>query len=95
MLADVYPQSVHVSGYALDQSDDRVVWEFAKTKGLTIVSKDSDFHHLSFLLGAPPKVVWLDVGNCSTSRIESLLRTNVVRLIAFHRDPDASFLILT
>ena len=28
-----------------------------------IVTKDEDFHHLSVLRGAPPKVVWLRTGN--------------------------------
>jgi predicted nuclease of predicted toxin-antitoxin system len=78
----------------MQQADDDVVWDFAKDNGFTIVSKDSDFHHLSFVRGAPPRVIWLDVGNCSTSQIESMLRANVVRVIAFHRDPDSAFLAL-
>jgi predicted nuclease of predicted toxin-antitoxin system len=31
-----------------------------------LVTKDEDFHRLSVLRGAPPKVVWLRVGNCTT-----------------------------
>ncbi|MFN2406960.1 MAG: hypothetical protein ABR594_12965 [Pyrinomonadaceae bacterium] len=27
------------------------------------MSKDSDMHQRSFLLGAPPKVVWVRLGN--------------------------------
>jgi Domain of unknown function (DUF5615) len=50
LLADVYPDSKHVAEVHLDAADDRAVWEFAKERGLTIVSKDADFRQLSFLL---------------------------------------------
>ena len=74
--------------------DDTIVWEFAKSNGFTIVSKDADFHHLSFMAGCAAAIIWMDVGNCSTSRIESIIRTNVLRIIAFHREEEAAFLIL-
>ena len=34
--------------------------------GCVLVTKDEDFHRLSVLKGARPKVVWLRVGNCAT-----------------------------
>jgi predicted nuclease of predicted toxin-antitoxin system len=47
LLADVYPDSLHVVDAQLDAADDRAVWDFAKDHGLIIVSKDSDFRQLS------------------------------------------------
>jgi predicted nuclease of predicted toxin-antitoxin system len=94
-LADVYPGAAHVRDFAMERSDDTVVWAFARDNGFTIVSKDTDFHHLSFAKGAPPRVVWLEVGNCPTTRIEGVLRANVVKVIAFHREPGSAFLILS
>jgi predicted nuclease of predicted toxin-antitoxin system len=41
---------------------------------MLIVSKDSDFRQRSFLFGAPPKVVSIALGNCSTKAIEDTLR---------------------
>ena len=38
------------------------------------MTKDSDFTDISTLLGAPPKVIWLRVGNCTTTKIEQILR---------------------
>jgi predicted nuclease of predicted toxin-antitoxin system len=32
------------------------------------VSKDADFHERSFVLGPPPKVIWIRRRNCSTTR---------------------------
>ena len=62
-LKDVFAASEQVCGAGLEQANDADVWEYAKHHGLTIVTKDSDFHQLSFLYGPPPKVVWLRMGN--------------------------------
>ena len=93
-LADIFPDTAHVRDFGLQRADDATVWEFARDRGYSIVSKDGDFRQRSFLLGAPPKVIWLNVGNCSTARIEGILRTHVIRVIAFVRDPAAALLIL-
>ena len=76
-LADVFPEAAHVRDFGLQAEDDQVVWDFARDRGFTIVSKDADFRQMSFLRGAPPKVVWLNIGNCSTAQAETLLRTHV------------------
>jgi predicted nuclease of predicted toxin-antitoxin system len=56
-----------------------------------IVSKDEDFHHLSFLRGAPPKVIGLSLGNCSTARLENLRRERFDEITRFAADPAAAF----
>ncbi|HZB47074.1 MAG TPA: DUF5615 family PIN-like protein, partial [Pyrinomonadaceae bacterium] len=75
--------------------DDPIVWEYAKRNGLMIVSKDSDMHQRSFVFGYPPKVVWVRLGNCSTSDVETLLRDNFAAVETFHEDEYASFLSLS
>lgn len=62
--------------------------------GLVLVSKDADFHQRSFVLGAPPKVIWNRLGNCRTDQIEALLRAHVQEVEAFSRDEEAAFLAL-
>ena len=94
-LSDLFPESTHVKSIAMMQSDDSAIWTYAKAGGFTIVSKDSDFQQRSLLLGAPPKVVWLRVGNCPTSQIEKLLRDHSVELHTFEPDPTQSLLILS
>ena len=78
----------------LDSADDEVVWSFAAHHGLAIVSKDSDFRQRSFLLGHPPKVVWIRRGNCSTDEIEAILRERHKDIITFENEEEASFLAL-
>jgi predicted nuclease of predicted toxin-antitoxin system len=58
------------------------------------VSKDDDFHRLSFASGPPPKVIALMLGNCSTEQIESLMRGQIDQIRSFDADHDASILVL-
>ena len=93
-ILDLYPGSTHVKLHGLVQTGDTLIWSFAKEQGYVIVSKDADFHQRSLVFGHPPKLVFLRVGNCSTSRIIELLRSNYVLLSAFGSDPDSSILVL-
>ena len=94
-LASRFPGSEHVRSVSLERASDSEIWSFAASGGFVIVTKDSDFHQRSFLHGAPPKVVWLRVGNCTTSAIEEILLGASDTLLAFESDPTASFLVLT
>lgn len=90
----MFPGSVHVSEVDLERADDRGVWDYATANAFVIVSKDEDFHQLAFLLGPPPKVVWVRLGNCTTADIDQVLREGLERLETFEAEGDASFLIL-
>ena len=93
-LADLFPDSAHVRDFGMEVADDEVVWEHAAKHGFIIVSKDDDFHGLSFVRGAPPKVIGLGLGNCSTNQIESLLRWRVDLIRTFEADAQAALLTL-
>jgi predicted nuclease of predicted toxin-antitoxin system len=94
LLAAEFPGSQHVRDVGLAAAPDPAVWAYAAAQGLTIVSKDSDFQHRALLLGHPPKVVWVRLGNCSTAAVVALLRTRQADLLAFEADPTASLLAL-
>ena len=93
-ILGLYPGSSHVKSHSLTKCDDSEIWAFAKEHGYTIVSKDADFHQRSLVTGHPPKLVFLRVGNCPTSRITELLQAQHDMLLAFEADTDASVLIL-
>lgn len=93
-LDDLFPGTLHVRDVALESVDDNVVWQFAMDNGFCIASKDADFHQLSFLNGHPPKVIWIQRGNCSTTQIEHLLRTQSDAVLAFDANAEAAFLAL-
>lgn len=93
-LSDLFPNSIHVSSVRLGATPDAVVWEYAGAHGYTILTKDKDYASLSLAWGAPPKVIWLQTGNCSTERISRVIRANAVRLSDFEPDPRRGLLIL-
>ena len=92
-LDERFPGSVHVEHLALSPEDD-AIWEFARENDFAIVSKDSDFYRLSVTRGAPPKVIWLRVGNCSTHLIEAALRARFDEVLKFDADRVSSLLIV-
>lgn len=93
-LADLFPGSVHVHDVGLGGVDDSTVWTYAKAHGFAIVSKDSDFAERSVLEGTPPKVIWIRLGNCSTSEVERLLRDAVEPILAFLRAGEETCLLV-
>jgi len=94
LLSTTFPESLHVRDVGLARADDDTVWSYAKDQGFAIVSKDSDFHQRSFVLGFPPKVVWIRRGNCATSEISILLQTYQSDLLLFAEDTETAFLEL-
>lgn len=92
-LDDIYPNSGNVYSFGLEFSD-TAVWDHAKAEGLMIVSKDSDFKQRALVIGAPPKVVWIRLGNCRTGVVESLLRQRLDQIRQFFNDPNESLLAL-
>src|SRR5205085_4765194 len=95
LLADLFPDSLHVREVGLKAAEDPVVWDYAKNNDLIIVSKDSDMHQRSFVFGYPPKIIWVRLGNCSTADVERLLRRQFDSIKAFYEDDYASFLSLS
>lgn len=93
-LAVTYPDSKHVNDIGLKGREDISVWEYARTHGYTLVSKDNDFRQLAFLRGAPPKVIWLAVGNAGTKAILQLLLERAAVMKEFHSAKEESLLVL-
>jgi predicted nuclease of predicted toxin-antitoxin system len=93
-IIDLYPDSEHVKTLGLINTDDVVIWEYAKANDFVIVSKDSDFHQRSLLYGHPPKFIYLRVGNCPTSKITQILRDNLDTIIQFEGSETESLLVL-
>ena len=94
-LSDVFPGSVHVRDVGLARATDAAVWGYAQDHDLAIVSKDSDFHQVSFVRGPPPKVIRIRRGNCTTADIKALLRSNRTEILAFGAEAEAAFLSLS
>lgn len=93
-ISDLFPQSVHVRNIGLREATDSEIWKYAEKNNFIIISKDSDFHQLSFLYGFPPKFIWIRKGNCSTRIIETLLRINYKPIEIFFSSESSSMMII-
>lgn len=93
-LGGLFPGSAHVQSLRLDRAPDAPLWDFARENDFTIVTKDVDFIDRSALLGFPPKVIWIRLGNCTTTEIESALRRHHEDIDVFNKDEGAGVLTI-
>ena len=89
-----FPDSTHVREVGLRGASDEAIWQFARSNGFAIVSKDNDFRQRSFVDGHPPKVIWLAIGNAGTAEVATLLRRERFRLEAFEQDAGAALIVI-
>ena len=93
-LRDIFPSSTHVESIGLGNRPDEEVWETARIGDYAIVTKDADFQDIATLRGAPPKIIWLRRGNCSTTDIESILRRHADEIAVCLTNSDCAGMML-
>ena len=94
LLSDLYPGSLHVRSIGRGGASDTDVWAIAAREGCILVTRDADFVHLSVARGAPPKVVWIGLGNCPNADIVTLLRRRHADIAGFAECDEPTFLAL-
>ncbi len=74
---------------------DALIWDYAKVRGLTIITKDSDFSSRILLNEPPPKVIHVRLGNMDMRSFheaiarcwaEVLEMNKTHKLVIVHRD---------
>jgi predicted nuclease of predicted toxin-antitoxin system len=93
-VADIFPDSTQARLLGFARFGDSELWYYARTHGYIVVTKDEDIPELGILRGAPPKIVWLRTGNCSTAHVEQVLRGNAEAIIALTTDTERIILEL-
>ena len=76
LLLGFYPHTSHVAEAGLAQATDRQIWDHASENDYVIISKDSDFRQLAFLLGPPPEAAYFNVCNVSSLTIREIILYN-------------------
>ncbi len=66
-------EAEHLADLGLLTVTDTELWERGKNQHVIILSKDSDFYDRALLLGTPPQVLHIAVGNCSNARLIEIL----------------------
>jgi len=94
ILAEDFPESVHVGNAGLLEATDETIWDEARRRGLAILSKDDDFVARATLRGHPPKVIVLRVGNMKTRDLITFLRARREVIQRFLFESPDSILVL-
>ncbi|HEX2620822.1 MAG TPA: DUF5615 family PIN-like protein [Phototrophicaceae bacterium] len=93
-LMNLYPDSSHVTMSGLDTASDIEVWKYAQQQAYCLVTKDADFNELQMSNGFPPKVIWIRLGNCTTTEMANLLQKHHQTITEFAQDASAGLLEL-
>ena len=94
LMVAKFSDSQHVREIGLKGCADDEIWRYAGGNGFAIISKDKDFYQRTVLFGAPPKFIWLGLGNCTRADLLALIQRHEGDIIAFAASPE-SVLILT
>lgn len=94
LLADEFTDTAHVFILGMASDSDIDIWDYARENDYAIVSKDKDFYQRSALLGQPPKVIHLTMGNCPMGDIATTLLNNSGQVKDFLRHKSKAYLIL-
>jgi predicted nuclease of predicted toxin-antitoxin system len=95
ILSADFPGSLHVRNCGLKGSPDEDIWEYAKVNSFIIISKDADFYQRNLLYGAPPKLVWLRIGNCTRDVLISLILQYKEDICQLYNNLDDSILVIS
>ena len=83
-LKDIFQDCSQVRLEGLENYSDISIWEYAKQHNFSIVTFDADFYDISTLKGHPPKIIWLRVGNTSTSNLKKTIEEHNNSIHEFH-----------
>lgn len=67
--SDMYEHIVDIDPHMKDSA----VWSYAEQHNLTIITKDADFSERVQILGAPPRVIHIRLGNMKMNAFHSAL----------------------
>ena len=91
-IEDIFPGSISARELGYDNPQDFEIWKYAKSNNFSIVTFDSDFIDLCNLKGFPPKIIWLRIGNTSTTNIAKRIGIEREKIIDFLNNSENAFL---
>jgi len=66
-------EAEHLADINLLMATDTQLWDRGSVQRLVVATKDVDFYDRALILGAPPQVLHVAVGNCSNIRLFEIL----------------------
>jgi predicted nuclease of predicted toxin-antitoxin system len=84
LISDKFKDIHHVKGLGLIDTNDHDIFMFARIKEYdAIVTIDDDFVRLLNLFSVPPKIIWIQTGNCSTSILAEIFLSKIESITEF------------
>lgn len=65
-------EAISVRNLGLRDAADRFIFDAARERDATVITKDSDFVDLVERLGPPPQVVWVTCGNSTNTHLRGV-----------------------
>lgn len=77
-----------------DTTPDVEIFKIAATKSniIVITAKDVDFIDYQHVIGAPPKILYISVGNISNENLKKLIQEKFAEILQLFLKPDTSFI---
>ncbi len=74
-------------------ADDHTIFKAARAEAeeVIILTKDEDFVNMVLAKKAPPKIIWITVGNISNIQLKELLISNIERAVSYIEGSDNYF----
>ncbi len=91
-LNHLYEEITQIGRLGMAQTDDAMVWQYARTHGYMLVTYDIYFQERNAVSGHPIKIIWLRTDNTSTPHIIQLLTDHHEAIEQFYQSPEHSCL---
>ncbi len=94
LLQGDFPGSIHVSAVDMLRTPDPQIWDYAKANDFTIITKDDDFLAIAQRNGSPPKLIMVELGNCTNVELAARLKASAAELAEFASNTKAGIIKL-
>lgn len=87
LIQNVFPNTSHVKTLNLIDNPDFHIFMYARKNTFdAVLTLDEDFYNILLEHNAPPKVIWLRTGNCSTAYLAQIILKNAALIQSFSDD---------
>ncbi len=93
-LSAEYTEVAQIGRLGMAQTDDAMVWQYARTHDFMMVTFDPYFSERNIISGHPIKVIWLRFPNTRTEVVVDMLLNSLEKIEAFSKNKQISCLEL-
>ncbi len=84
-LGNLFEEVAQIGRLGMAQTDDAMIWQYARTHGYVLVTFDAYFKERNILSGHPIKIIWLKCQNTAPDFVIKLLKSNISTIQEFYQ----------